>query len=339
MNELKSPDLQMFCKMSVFEIRQYMKQFLPSVGLSPIEGKDRSWLYAKGEVPVLLVAHMDTIHKQKCTRIITTAEGNITSPQGIGGDDRCGIYIVSKILEVLKCSVLFTDEEEIGGKGAEAFCESAYINKLDVNYMIEFDRKGNNDAVFYSCNNTDFTNFVLDATGYKKEYGTFTDISLLMPTAKIAGVNLSCGYYKPHTKDEYIVPDEVDATIQSAIALIKTECEKPFVFVASKTYGGCSSYGRSHSWSSVYDDYDEYYGYLSKTKKKSDPLLTDTLTLTVIYQVDATVPMAYAWNEDTTETSEQVAYAEGKTKWECWARLFLENPTLKREDIVEVSWD
>ena len=65
-----------------------------------------------------------------------------------------------QIIKDFKCSVLFTEDEEIGCVGAEKFAVSDYIVNNDINYIIEIDRRGTNDCVFYSCDNPDFEEFI-----------------------------------------------------------------------------------------------------------------------------------------------------------------------------------
>ena len=211
------------CKMTQKEVKAYMAEYLTS-NKYKVENED-GFLYAKGDVPVLLVAHMDTVHRQLPTTIMEY-DGKISSHQGIGGDDRCGVFIIMNIVKKLHCSVVLCEDEEIGGIGASKFARSSFIKQLDVNYIIEFDRMNATDAVFYACDNEAFTNFVTDFTGFKTAFGSFSDISIIAPAAKIAAVNLSCGYYKPHTTDEYVVYDEMMNTVKAAETLISAECDK-----------------------------------------------------------------------------------------------------------------
>ena len=159
------------CKMTQKEVKAYMKSYLVSQKYNVVDMD--GFLYAKGTVPVLLVAHMDTVHKVQCKNIINL-NGRMSSPQGIGGDDRCGVFMIMNVVKELNCSVLLCEDEEIGGVGARKFTDAtykatdedgkevteSYIDNLDVNYMVEFDRRGNNDAVFYRCDNRDFIDFV-----------------------------------------------------------------------------------------------------------------------------------------------------------------------------------
>lgn len=106
-------------------------------------------------MPVLLVAHLDTVHNELPHIICRSEDGRyIMSPQGIGGDDRCGVYIILQIISEVRCHVLFCEDEETGGQGAKAFERSGI--QIDVNYIVEVDRRGNNDAVFYNCDNPKF---------------------------------------------------------------------------------------------------------------------------------------------------------------------------------------
>lgn len=180
-----------------------------------------NFILVKGVAPVMLVAHLDTVHEQSVRDICLSADKNILmSPQGIGGDDRCGVFALVKVFQSaqVKPWLLFTTDEEIGGLGAKKFClahsQHQLPNELDnLKFIIELDRKGKNDAVFYRCANPDFEAYIT-AKGFKTAQGSFSDISLIAPELSIAAVNLSCGYYHAHTRHEYINRSQLDNTIQ-----------------------------------------------------------------------------------------------------------------------------
>ena len=299
------------CRMTQPEVKEYMKKYLKSKFYDVI--CEDGFLYAKGDVPVLLVAHMDTVHKEKCGEIMQLG-GRISSPQGIGGDDRCGIFIIANIVKELHCSVLLCEDEEIGGVGARKFAQTDYIKNLGVNYMIEFDRKGNNDAVFYHCDNQDFINFVLDSTGFKEANGTYSDISTLMEPSKLCAVNLSSGYYNAHTKNEYVVYDEMFDTIAAAKGLIKEECTEPFKYVKKEyKYTPTKTYNTPVQ-TSMFDK-----------KNIIDRIADDThLELEVVY-------IGYG-------DVEKVAYGMGETKAECWLDVMTQNPWLCLARVVDYSF-
>lgn len=309
------------CRMTQQGVKGYMHAYLVECGYSPTS--EDGFLYAKGDVPVLLVAHMDTVHKEQCKDIINN-NGKLFSPQGIGGDDRAGVYVMMNIVKELHCSVLLCEDEEVGCIGAKKFVKTDYIKNLDVNYIIEFDRKGSNDAVFYSCDNPEFTNFVTDFTGFKKAYGSCSDISVLMPASGIAAVNLSSGYYNAHTLTEYVVYDEMLDTIEAAKLLIREECEKPFEYIEMKytyepstKYFGSGDYERQHYYNDIFSMPAYRDEALYRTAKKDKEI-----ELEVIVDV-----------EDT----EEVLYVSAASKAECWMNFFMDNPDICWNDVVDYT--
>ena len=186
-----------------------------------------NFILVQGLAPVMLVAHLDTVHDQPVRDICLSADKNILmSPQGIGGDDRCGVFAIFKVYQSaqIKPWLLFTCEEEIGGRGAKKFClahqQLQLPNDLDnLKFLIELDRKGKSDAVFYRCANSDFEDYIT-SKGFKTAQGSFSDISLIAPELGVAAVNLSCGYYAAHTRHEYINRSHLDNTIQKVINIV-----------------------------------------------------------------------------------------------------------------------
>ena len=230
------------CRMSQKDLKQFVAKQLKATHDKVIEGD--GYVFAQGEFPVLLVAHLDTVHKE-LPKVINYDKktDSLSSPQGIGGDDRCGVYMIFEVLQQFNCSVLFCEDEEIGGIGAEKFIRSDIAKQLEFNYMIEFDRKGYNDAVFYDCANDDFEDFITDEF-YKTAFGSFSDISILAPFFECAAVNLSCGYYNAHTTQEYVVVSEMDESIYQACRILaKTTEEDKFEYVEGHSSYGWESYG------------------------------------------------------------------------------------------------
>ena len=249
----KCVDFENICRMSQKTLKKHMRKMLEEKYDEVIYAD--GFVFANGTVPILLVAHMDTVHKE-LPRIIELNNGKISSPQGIGGDDRCGIYMISKIIEKHHCSVLFTEDEEIGGVGADKFVHHSCLNGLEFNYAIELDRRGKNDAVFYECDNPEFEDFITEDGDWKTDFGSYSDICDVAPALGCAAVNLSCGYYNAHTKNEYVVFSEMEANIKKVCKLIErtTENDKFEYIEAKHRWGKYEMYG---GWSS------EYYGYSS----------------------------------------------------------------------------
>ena len=203
------------------ELKKTLKAELKSRGY-PITDKP-GYLYAEGTIPVLLVAHMDTVHRQPVEQICYSADGAVAmSPQGIGGDDRCGVWMILQILRTTNCHVLFCEDEEVGCIGAKKFTVGSL--RPQVNYIVELDRRGNNDAVFYRCDNPEFEDFVT-SFGFETAGGSCSDISYIAPYLETAAVNISCGYYCEHQRHEYIHLEEIELNADRVAQMVTQQTE------------------------------------------------------------------------------------------------------------------
>jgi di/tripeptidase len=166
-------------------------------------------IYAEGKIPILLVAHLDTVYSHPPKHIFHDTKQNIVwSPEGIGADDRAGVYAILQIIKHYKPHILFCTGEEMQGFGAKKI--STLLSPPHVKFMIELDRKGLNDAVFYNCENQKFIDYI-NSFGFVEDFGTYTDIKFLL--WDIASVNLSIGYYYEHSLREYLKVNEMNLTI------------------------------------------------------------------------------------------------------------------------------
>ena len=280
------------------------------------------------EIPVCLTAHMDTVH-EKCVKKVRIEKHKdqtiISSPQGIGGDDRCGIYMALKILEKVDCSVLFCEDEEVGSIGAGKFVKTDLCESLKgkFKYIIELDRANDHDAVFYEDDNKDFHEFVTKEF-WKETWGSWSDICKLSPALEISSVNLSCGYYKAHTTSEFVVLDEMEKSIEETVKLLnRTDVNaEPFKFIKQVyKYVGAYSNRNSRLW-----DYEDYYGgsyyrYGYNSKKIENNELEEDDDDEMILEVMLT-------------TGEELMIT-GKTTDECWKNFFFENTTICAEEICD----
>jgi hypothetical protein len=256
--------LQKIFKMTQTELLSYLPKYLKSNGYNKITS-NKDFIFAKGEIPVLLVAHLDTVHKELPTEIYYDNDKKVMwSPQGLGADDRAGVYGILNLLKH-KPYILFTTDEEIGGLGAEQTIKRLRKNKLrDVNLIIELDRQGKNDCVFYDNDNYDFIKYI-ESFDFKENYGSFSDISILCPAWNISGVNLSIGYYNAHTKQEYLKLDELLDTLN--------KIEKIFDNLPNKRYEyieiDYKKYGKMYS-TSYYNKYNTEYDYSEVITNKTN---------------------------------------------------------------------
>ena len=263
---------EMIVKKTQPELKKALTSELQRMGYKP--KTKNGYIYAEGKLPVMLVAHLDTVHKTPVKTVCYSSNGRIVmSPEGIGGDDRAGVYMILQIIKKHKCHVVFCEDEEIGGIGAGKFAASGI--KPDINYMIELDRRGDNDAVFYDCDNPDFTNFIT-GFGFYEEFGSFSDISTIAPELGVAAVNISAGYFNEHTQHEYVDMQAVRDNIKRVSKIITTKTEK---FEYIEAY---HSYGRY--FSRYYDDYDYDYSWSAAANKKTNTSTKKNTSTTVLYE-------------------------------------------------------
>ena len=132
---------------------------------------------------------------------------------GIGADDKNGIWICLKCLEtfdVMKC--VFFVGEEIGCQGSSN-ADMQFFD--DCRYVVQCDRKGSCDIVVnYNGDALCSEEFLLDAAhkefGYSRSSGLITDaITLKNRGLNISCINLSCGYYLPHTPNEFTCVEDL----------------------------------------------------------------------------------------------------------------------------------
>lgn len=293
------------------ELKCYLNRFLISNGYKVIS--EDGFLYAKGEQPILVTAHMDTVHKTQCKRYnVFNYKGKhrIQSRVGIGGDDRCGIYmIVRMILDGYRPSVLFCEDEEIGSVGATKFTYTKYIKELkEMKYLIELDRANANDVVFYDCDNKEFKDFIINNTQYEEASGTWTDIVELSDACGIASVNFSCGYYNAHTTSEYVIFEEMINTLMVVEELLSVKCDQ-FDYQKKKV----------DKW--IFADDDDYY-------RSSDIRWWNS------YKNTEMSGMEISWNDPETG-KEASDFIQGTSEVECMYMFFIVYSNVCYNDIID----
>lgn len=322
-NETEFPYFTSLVKMD----QAKMKLYLGAVLLRYYENVvlEDGFIYAKGTCPILLTAHMDTVHEKTVKDFYELKffnekaqreEHKISSPQGIGGDDRCGIYMILQVLKqtTFRPTILFCEDEEIGGVGSEKFCKhEEFVKEIsELKYFIELDRANAHDAVYYNCGNEEFMEYV-EKFGFKESYGSFSDISNLSPETDKASVNLSCGYYGAHTLQEYVIMEEMNDTIEKVISML-TDAENAESYDYQEVY-----YGK------YYRDYYNYsygYGYWKdKDKYKSSDYGFQISYLTKDHEVE------YAYYDDNGEDDCAIL-----------GRFMMDNPTVCYNDVIAFEY-
>lgn len=195
----------------------FVSQRLTDLGVSFKKDKAGNIYATKGKAKTYpcLAAHLDEVHqaREKGYEVLFVKDEFIIGFNsgkrefnGIGADDKNGIWICLKCLEKydnLKC-VFFVGEEQgcIGSRQADM----KFFD--DCRFVLQCDRKGNSDFInrIYGeslCSSQFLKDANLKEHGYKEENGMQTDVRTLRDRGlEISCANISCGYYYPHTPHE-----------------------------------------------------------------------------------------------------------------------------------------
>lgn len=205
-------------------IIRLLKAELTGMGIMHYQDR-RGNLYAvKGRAQTYpcVVAHLDEVHRRKgedyaahivdgC--LVIGYDRKKKRMTGIGADDKNGIWICLKCLEdfkVMKCAFFVQEETGCIGSGAADMDFFA-----DCRFVLQCDRKGNSDLVtrisgMDLCSDEFLERINPLKYGYQVSDGMHTDIYALKRRGlAISCVNISCGYYEPHTAHEYTVLNDL----------------------------------------------------------------------------------------------------------------------------------
>lgn len=210
---------------------------------------------SEGESYPCVVAHTDTVHldqkdlvalDQRITLKESTVSGKRTlkgmhpklmMPTGIGGDNKCGVYIALKLMlefDVIKGA--FFVEEEIGMKGSKLADDSFFE---DVGYAVQFDAPTRNwfssklmnvplwNKVFF-----DTLKPILDKHGVNNitNRDPFTDVLQIRKKYDLCCAVFPTGYYNQHTKDEYVIPEETEECFLMGVDALSVLGKKKYLF-------------------------------------------------------------------------------------------------------------
>ena len=236
MHVLSTRDLNSFktlARMTQYQLQHTVYRMLNKIYPSENVYITKDVVYAIGDIPILLVAHLDTVFPSPPEEIYYDKDAGIMwSPDGLGADDRAGVFSILKILsDNYKPNVLFTTDEESGGIGANNFASTTICPFKDLKYIIELDRNGSLDCVFYDNDNFEFQKYV-ESFGFAMSYGTYSDIVELCSVWDVSGVNLSIGYKNEHSYIETLNVNHMLMTIEKVKKMLDNPPEEKFEYVS-----------------------------------------------------------------------------------------------------------
>lgn len=227
------------------KMRRFIKRYIRDnvQGTSVAQDEHGNLFVTKGEAESYpcLCAHMDQVQKFHPKDFTCIDDGGAIfgySPKtrkqcGLGADDKNGIFIALTCLkecDVLKCA--FFVGEEIGCVGSRA-ADVAFF--ADCRFCAQIDRRGNSDMVtrisWYAICSEEFVKDAdCETWGYLVSDGLMTDVEALRTNGVTAScINMSCGYYEPHTDHEFTVKEDVRKCYEFVCHLIE-HCTASYPF-------------------------------------------------------------------------------------------------------------
>ena len=256
----------------------------------------------EGEYYPCIAAHLDEVHsvndRGKYSAFYDeksdTIKGYSTTHKkqcGIGADDKNGIWVALQAARKLdKIKVALFYGEEVGCDGSSN-AEMDFFN--DCRYVLQVDRKGKSDVVTrISYVDIASQQFIDDLADISKDYGReetnglMTDVlELAEKGVGIACINMSCGYYNPHTSDEFTVVSELQETLDFVLDICTKMTER---YEHTYTYSG--PYGDLYCGTSCktgwnQDSLDNYYDSYESTDYKYHRREIYYLILGLLYNV------------------------------------------------------
>ena len=257
-------------------IWNYIRQKFPAASIKCDKLGNIYIIKGKSETYPCIVAHLDQVQERhskdfRCYEsedIIIGFSPKHREQQGLGADDKVGLWIGLKCLQKFDAIKLaFFVGEEIGCKGSQ---EADMEFFKDCRFVIEPDRREANDLITVIgwtslCSDEFLKDIGYKKFGYKETEGAMTDIETLKDNGlAISCINLSCGYYKPHSDQEFVYKPAVSNCLAFVEHIIKT-CTKVYPHVDDT-----ARYERQNYYGDIYDDfYGEIYDMLT-----NDPSLS-----------------------------------------------------------------
>lgn len=226
---------------------QYLENVLSDKGYEYTKDKLGNIFVTKGhtEYYPCFISHTDTVHfvnenlvveestNHKGDLILRGVDSKNGYPSGIGGDDKCGVFLCLEMLDTLEnVKVAFFVSEEIGCVGSRYAVETNTEFFEDIGYAIQYDSPMGDTMSMTLMNKQLFLkdsefgqkvgSLILEHGITKWQNHPFTDIWPLIDKFNFSCLNLAAGYHNYHTNQEYVVVDEVENGFQLGLKIHST---------------------------------------------------------------------------------------------------------------------
>jgi len=274
----------------------------------------------------MFIAHTDTVH-QKINKIIVKEEKLVRpntfgktfdktevdclkaytengDPTGIGGDDKCGIFICLELLKQLdKVKIGLFVSEETGCHGSSK-CDENFLK--DVGYITQYDAPGNH-LISEICSGVRLFDregefFTKTLKVIEESFGNemlvqshpYTDVSQLKKKADVSCINMSCGYYNMHSNQEFVSIEDVRRAIEAGKNMVKELGYKKYEYVYKPIVYTPQTV--MNSLIDIDDEYEEEFHQLETVdviEEKDGITISDAFDGTSLFINDDDLPYLY----------------------------------------------
>lgn len=267
-------------------VRKWIAENVPTAKMSNDSSGNIYVVKGESKTYPVVVAHLDQVQNDHSRDFQALEAGDIIigysqksrSQQGLGADDKNGVWVALKcLLRYDNIKIALFVGEEIGCVGSNA-ADMKFFN--DARFVLQCDRRGAHDLIttagWTDLCSADFVHAIQpELFGYKEENGMLTDVLTLKENGlSVSCVNISCGYYEPHTNVEFTnIPDLLNC-LDFVEHIIETCVDVyPHEYAYSSKY--YDRYYKDYEWEDVPSE--------SVSNATSDGLMTNQTTFYELY--------------------------------------------------------
>lgn len=286
---------------------------------------------ASGPHPFYL-AHLDQVHDYAPFMELVVDGDELSAidandePAGVGGDDKCGIYVAMQMLHRLdQVTVVFVRDEEVGCLGSGSvpltwFKHAAFVLQADRNNRtMDIIRETNG----MNCASDEFFAAMLNLPtaidhSHSEAYGSITDIGELSSRGlAISMVNISSGYHMPHCDSEYVLLSQLDIACSIAYEAARLLGDKPWTHTPVDNYRYYTAPSKKFKWETEVAD-----SHASSIQQK-------------LADMEGREPSARTWSfdgeEEETEYIHDPSYADY-----CIPDYGVDDQDISRDDLIDL---
>lgn len=209
----------------------------------------------ESETYPIIVAHLDQVQNSHSRDFQALVAGDIIigySPksraqQGLGADDKNGVWVCLQcLLKYDNIKIALFVSEEIGCIGSSGSDMTFFA---DARFVLQCDRRNAHDLITNAgwtelCSKEFVSAIQPELYGYKEEEGMLTDVLTLKEKGlAVSCLNISCGYYEPHTDVEFTCISDLMNCLDFVEHIIET-CTDVYPHTYSSSYKKSSYYDK-----------------------------------------------------------------------------------------------